>query len=57
MINESTAIIKELDKRFNYLKRPIIPYNKIANFISNLLEDYADEFFMKVMFGMRWNRT
>ena len=54
MINESTAIIKELDKRFNYLKRPIIPYNKIANFISNLLEDYADEFLWRPAMYWRW---
>ena len=55
-MNESTAIIKELEYRFNYLKRPILPHNKIASFLSNLLEDYADEFLTKVMFGMRWNR-
>eukprot|EP01084_Bolivina_argentea_P065880 120088_1 len=58
-MNESTKIIQKIEYDNNNKKRLLITTN-INNiyikFINDLLEDFADEWCTKLMYGMRWNK-
>ena len=49
---DSTPIIKRLDIEFP--ARSTTPPHPIAQFLSDLVEDYADEWLTKIMFHYRW---
>jgi len=53
-MNESTTIMTKLEAE--YPVRPAVPPNRALYFLMVLLEDFADEWLTKVMYGMRWNR-
>ena len=60
--NDSTFLIQEIERGpdclgFNCLTRPSLPRLGTANaFLSDLIEDFADEWLTKCMYGFRWNR-
>ncbi len=49
---DSTPIIKRLDPEFP--ARSTTPPHPITRFLSDLVEDYADEWLTKIMFHYRW---
>lgn len=54
-MNESTAIIKKIEESTPN-RSVFIQNNCYLQFISNIIEDFADEWVTKLMFGVRWNR-
>jgi glutathione S-transferase len=56
VMNESSTIVAKLEAE--YPQRPSVPpsNNEALQFINLLVEDFADEWLTKVMYGMRWNR-
>ena len=50
--NDTTPLIYDLEARHE--ERSIIPNNASNAFITHLIEDFADEWLTKAMFGYRW---
>ncbi|MEN9926801.1 MAG: hypothetical protein RL268_2927 [Pseudomonadota bacterium] len=50
--NDSTPVIYDLDQR--HAERRVVPDDPAQAFIAHLLEDFADEWLTKAMFGYRW---
>lgn len=55
IMNESTKMIQFLEKQ--YKQRNILPKDEYTLYLSNLLEDFADEMLTKVMYGLRWHKS
>lgn len=50
--NDSTPVLYDLEER--YTDRSVVPPDPAQAFIAHLLEDFADEWLTKAMFGYRW---
>eukprot|EP01084_Bolivina_argentea_P148421 259480_1 len=56
LMNESTKIIQKFESEYTNRSVFISPSPSSLQFLCNFLEDFADEWVTKLMFGMRWNR-
>ncbi|MCE2841572.1 MAG: glutathione S-transferase N-terminal domain-containing protein [Novosphingobium sp.] len=50
--NDSTSLVYDLEAR--HAERGVVPPDGSQAFIAHLLEDFADEWLTKAMFGYRW---
>ena len=51
-VTDSTPLIRRFEK--DYEGRSVIPDNRVLSFLTDLIEDYADEWLTKAMFHYRW---